>query len=227
MSFGAEPPAVRWRKALAKGTEARWSRLLKVEKLSEVLVHPDHFLAVDVPATASGRRQLVALPVGADAGTADQPFFWVCFRSYLMQGVTPLIFMGQEKLRKVLTSAPSGLGVVSRPSPEHPAMTRMRRFRSSPRPRRSTSNRALAPEIVIPAASLNERLTDGSFYSGASPARQRLPVRAVRRLLLGRTGRTARENFCFRQCRGSAPATAAAVHPVSRRRDYGARAGRR
>src|SRR5215472_4633975 len=31
------------------------------------------------------------------------------------------------KASKVLTSAPSGLGVVSRPSPEHPAMTRMRR----------------------------------------------------------------------------------------------------
>ena len=147
------PPAVRWRKALAKGTEARWSRLLKVEKLSEVLVHPDHFLAVDVPATASGRRQLVALPVGADAGTADQPFFWVCFRSYLMQGVTPLIFMGQEKLRKVLTSAPSGLGVVSRPSPEHPAMTRMRRFRTSrphPGTERFDSKRPL-PTFARPA----------------------------------------------------------------------------
>jgi hypothetical protein len=32
-------------------------------------------------------------------------------------------------VQKTLTSAPSGLGVVSRPSPEHPAMTRMRRTR--------------------------------------------------------------------------------------------------
>src|SRR6516165_4304792 len=31
--------------------------------------------------------------------------------------------------RPHMTYAPSGLGVVSRPPPEHPAMTKMRRFR--------------------------------------------------------------------------------------------------
>src|SRR5215469_3611926 len=39
----------------------------------------------------------------------------------------PLNGLGEARAAKVLTSAPSGLGVVSRPSPEHPAMTGMRR----------------------------------------------------------------------------------------------------
>ena len=52
-----------------------------------------HLLAIDVPAAASGGAKLLklpveCLPVGADAGIADEPFFGGEFRSYLMQTVT-------------------------------------------------------------------------------------------------------------------------------------------
>jgi hypothetical protein len=55
---------------------------------------PVHLLAVDVPAAASGGAQRLelrvkGLPVGRDAGMADQPFFGVSFRSYLTANVTP------------------------------------------------------------------------------------------------------------------------------------------
>ena len=51
-----------------------------------------HLLFVDVPAFASGLAKLLnlavkGLPVGRDAGIADQPFFGE-FRSYLLQRVT-------------------------------------------------------------------------------------------------------------------------------------------
>ena len=45
------------------------------------------------------------------------------------------------------------------------------------------------------AAYLSERLTDGKFYSGASPQRQRLSIRAVRQFLLRCAGRTAQNTF--------------------------------
>ena len=74
MGFGAEPLPFG-----AAGTRERdRSALVALPPSREVvgrsLCAPGHFLAVDVPTGASGRTQLVALPVGADAGIADQAF---------------------------------------------------------------------------------------------------------------------------------------------------------
>jgi len=57
-------------------------------KLAAVGPRACHLLAVDVPAAASRRAKLFklrvkGLPVGADAGIADEPFFGR-FRPYLM-----------------------------------------------------------------------------------------------------------------------------------------------
>jgi hypothetical protein len=62
-------------------------------KLASVGPRARHLLAVDVPAAASRRAQLLklaveGLPVSAHAGIADRAF-WGEFRSYLMQTVTP------------------------------------------------------------------------------------------------------------------------------------------
>jgi hypothetical protein len=55
-----------------------------MEKLAPVGARARHLLAVNVPAAASGSAKLVKLrverlPVGADAGVADEVFFEVSF----------------------------------------------------------------------------------------------------------------------------------------------------
>src|SRR5690349_4616082 len=52
-----------------------------------------HLLAIDVPAAASGSAKLLklvveGLPVGADAGIADEPFFGASFDHKLMTLIT-------------------------------------------------------------------------------------------------------------------------------------------
>jgi hypothetical protein len=60
------------------------------EKLAPVGSRACHLLAVDVPAAASGSAKLVKLrverlPIGADAGVADEVFFGVTFGHILRQ----------------------------------------------------------------------------------------------------------------------------------------------
>jgi hypothetical protein len=54
------------------------------QKLAPVGPRAGHLLPVDVPAAASGATELLklaieGLPVGADAGVPDEPFFGMCF----------------------------------------------------------------------------------------------------------------------------------------------------
>ena len=121
------------------------------------------------------------------------------------------------------------------PSPTRVGATRLRRFRSfGQHPFQSfevwpfaACRGGLRIRDWTIAASLNERLTDGKFYPGACPAWPRPSIRGVRRFLLGGARRTARKDFCLRECGRSAPATAARVHPVSRRRNRRAHGGRK
>jgi len=60
------------------------------QKFAPVAVRARHFLAVDVPAAASGRAQLLklcvkGLPVGRDAGITDKPFLRMSFGHILRQ----------------------------------------------------------------------------------------------------------------------------------------------
>jgi hypothetical protein len=79
------------------------------QKFAPVAVRARHFLAVDVPAAASGRAQLLKLcvkgpPVGRDAGITDKPFLRMSF-GHILRHRNPLILRGKENLPKILVSA--------------------------------------------------------------------------------------------------------------------------
>src|SRR5205807_10428721 len=73
-------------------------------KLAPVGPRARHLLAIDVPAAASGGAKLLklaveGLPVGADAGIADKPFFGVSF-DHTYDAYKPLKSQAQDRCQK-------------------------------------------------------------------------------------------------------------------------------